>query len=175
VGANCAPEWMSGLEDKGMSVGPSRFGGYVFPVQNGLLEFDVNAAFDAWHHFAYVYNGSYVGLYLDGCCVAYREPPAHISNNPGSIWTVGAIDRGGMVRGFVGYLDSFRISSIARYSGTSFTPPTGDLNRRRQYSLLYNFNDLPGATTVNDLSGTVILALFGGGFSGATSPETMRN
>ncbi|NQU20164.1 MAG: PEP-CTERM sorting domain-containing protein [Candidatus Nealsonbacteria bacterium] len=62
------------------------------------------------------------------------------------------------------------MSDSARYSGISFTPPTGDLTSDANTQLLYNFNDPPGSTTVLDESPFGRTGTLGVGFGGATSP-----
>ena len=90
---------------------------------------------------------------------------------------LGAIFRDGSLRkSFIGYLDTFRVSDNARYSGNSFTAPTGDLTDDANTVVLFNFaaDDITfgqGAVTVADLSGNMHTGTFGAGFPDATSPR----
>ena len=64
-------------------------------------------------------------------------------------WDLGCLGitifRDGSIRpSFIGYLDSLRVSSIARYSGPSFTAPVGDLTLRPQYAPPVQFQRATG-------------------------------
>lgn len=71
----------------------------------------------AWHHMAVVKKGTVETLYIDGIAVAtvtntgnYSKTSAVIGRTPGYSYYISC------------YMNEFRISNIARYSGT-FTPP----------------------------------------------------
>jgi len=74
-------------------------------------------------------------------------------------------------KGIVGYLDTLRVSRVARYSGERFDPPAGKLASDADTLLLYNFTETPGGIAVPDESGNGRTGLLGVGFKGATSPE----
>jgi hypothetical protein len=63
------------------------------------------------------------------------------------------------------------VSDVARYSGASFAPPTGDLPSDANTLLLYHFDEAPGSTTVADSGPLGRTGTLGQGFAKATSPE----
>ncbi len=81
---------------------------------------------------------------------------------------------GRIMPSFIGLMDTVRISSVARYSAPSFTPPDGDLPSDPDTVLLFNFDDPGGSSTVQDASGNHLVGRFGVGFDGATSPSLVR-
>jgi hypothetical protein len=168
-------EWTPGLEDKFLGVDLTHLNAYSFRLSDDVLVGPVSATLNAWHHVAYVYDGAQERLYLDGRLVAARSATGSIANADGSAF-VGAIFRdGGISPGLVGYLDTLRISNVARYSGSRFTPPRGDLSNDSSTLLLYNFTDAAGSGTVTDLSGNGHTGTLGTGFSGATAPELVAD
>lgn len=146
-------EWMAGLEDKFLNVGVTHLSAYSFDLSDDVFVAGASPSLNAWHHVAYVYDGSQERLYLDGRQIGARPASGHIENADGSAF-VGAIFRDGSISpSVVGYLDTLRISNVARYSGYSFAPPAGDLSSDSDTLLLYNFDEAPGSPTVTDLSG----------------------
>lgn len=163
-------EWKLSAEDKRLSMGASGAFGHAWPIS--ALYYGGAIQLNVWHHLAYVYDGSEQRFYLDGSQVASQPTSGGLSNSPGSTSAVGAIYRDGRVcEGFIGLLDTLRISTVARYTGTSFQSPDGDLTSDSYTNLLYNFNESAGSTTVADLSGNGRTGHLGAGFTGATSPE----
>ncbi len=100
---------------------------------------------DTWHHIAFVADGpsNEQRLYLDGVKVATQAGSGDIGDGGGDDFGhpfLGAIFRDGtMQESFIGYLDTFRVSDNARYSGNSFTAPTGDLSDDANTVILFNF------------------------------------
>jgi len=134
------------------------------------LKHEAPVSLGVWHHIAFVYDGSEERLYLDGQEMNARSRSGDVGDGSGQA-SLGAIFRDNAIRGsFLGYLDTLRISNIPRYSGASFTPPTGDLTSDANTLLLYNFNDASGSTTVIDESPLGRTGTSGVGFAGATSP-----
>ena len=169
-------EWTDSRSDKQLWVGPNHLLGYSFPV-NAPTAFQANPTigFGAWHHAAYVYDGSQESLYLDGTQVVTRPASGLVGNYLGT-QVIGAIPRDdglghGVRASFTGYLDWVRVSDTARYSGTTFIPPlsvpAGDANTQ----LLYDFTAATGGSTVPDLSGNGHTGTFGVGFATATAPQ----
>ena len=85
-----------------------------------MLSADIASA-NAWHHVALSFDGSAYRLFLDGS----------LENTWASSATIVATVFGNLVigynpfatsEGFNGYIDEFRLSSVARYTG-NFTPP----------------------------------------------------
>jgi hypothetical protein len=170
-------EWTFGAEDKQLQAGPDRLRGYTFNTAPVLQHLTTLTA-DVWHHVAFVYDGG-LGeqrLYLDGAKVAAQVTSGDIGNSDGNGPFVGSIFRDGLVvSSFRGYLDTLRISDVARYSGDSFTAPSGDLGDDADTVILYNFDESDfafagGQATVADLSGNGHTGTLGVGFDGATVP-----
>lgn len=166
-------EWKHAYEDKRFSIGPQVISGYLFQysstVRTAIIA-DTSVTIGCSHHIAYVYDGSEERLYLDGNLKESRNYTGNISDNTTSISHIGAIYRDSKTNNsFVGYLNSFRISDEARYT-SNFVPPSGDFASDGNTLLLYNFNEPPGSSIVNDLSGNGHHGTLGVGFTGATSP-----
>lgn len=167
-------EWYCGFEDKALSAGtsPGQFNEYLFPIDNWTcIQSTAPATVGVWHHIAFVYDGSQERLYLDGQKVADRAMSGNIWNASNQSCAMGALYRDDAIsKSFTGMLDTFRISTVARYS-ENFIAPQGDLTTDAYTNLLYNFDEPVGATMVHDLSGNGRNGTFGVGFTGATSPE----
>jgi hypothetical protein len=131
---------------------------------------------DTWHHVAAVYDGNELRLYWDGALRA-TNPRAGSLGSGNSVGFVGAIWRPPEKPrfGFVGYLDSLRVSRTARYRGERFEPPPGKMTVDADTLLLYNFNDLPGSTSITDESGNGRTGHLGVSFEGATCPELVAS
>lgn len=72
---------------------------------------------------------------------------------------------------FLGDIDSLRISTVARYTGASFTPTIGDLSHDASSVLLFNFNEAPGSTVIVDESSGFIGTFGASGTSPTLVPE----
>ena len=176
-GGNIFNEWTNGQEDKSLMVSRNNVSGnsYESTVPYAALmslHAKVTVSTDTWHHVAFVTDSREDRLYLDGKLQAAQPRFAPIQNGSGTA-QVGAIYRGGApgIRGFVGVLDSVRISNVARYNGPAFTPPTGDLSSDTNTVLLFNFNDPATNSVVTDESPLHRTGTMGSGFSGATAPK----
>lgn len=144
------------LEDKQLLAGPEGIRAFSHGLTTetpGEITASVRLASNVWHHVAYVYDGAQERLYLDGVLVTSRSASGSIRNNSGFA-AVGSNYREGAGRrpGFVGYIDTLRISTVARYSGERFSPPMGDLPGDGQAVLLYNFKEPVGQTLAMDES-----------------------
>lgn len=139
-------------EDKLFEVSPTGgVYGYDYPVNYpDVLAGATTVTLDTWHHAAYVYDGAEERLYFDGVLVGSRAAAGSVSNSAGLAY-IGANPIHGNTA-FIGLIDSLRVSDVARYSGPSFTPPSGDLTSDANTQLLYNFDDPPGSATVSDSS-----------------------
>lgn len=179
---NIYGEWSNGLEDKYVGMNSHEVSGAAFPINYPSIDlpYAVNPDPYAWYHIAFVYDGSEERLYLDGNLVASRswgnglDGSHNIGNAPNSVNAVGAFIRGDSVlatTSFIGLIASLRVSTTARYTGGSYTLPTGDFTSDQYTNLLYEFNEAPGSTTITDLSGNGRSGTLGVGFSGATSPQ----
>jgi len=168
-------EWRDYYEDKSLTFNQSQIQGFGYPLHNpNWLTGQVDLVADTWYHIAYVYDGSEERLYLDGNEIASRATSGNIANSSGSIAAVGCLGHGhngSLGNSFIGCIDTLRISTVARYSGTSFQAPTGDLASDQYTNLLYNFDEPAGSSVVRDLSGNGRDGTLGVGFVEATSPS----
>ena len=170
-------EWTDFFEDKQLNAGPTGASGFNFAIFP-ILNYNASITFDAWHHIAFVQDGGNgeQRLYVDGALVASQVAGGDISDGAGTP-CVGSIFRdGGPHASFLGYLDTFRVSDVARYSGNSFAPPSGDLSSDANTLILYNFSSgdfsVGGGceTLIADLSGNNHSGTFAGCYQGSTSP-----
>ena len=164
-------EHTSFVADKQLSAGPTYIWAYSYPVSPCCASVPATISFDAWHHIAYCYDGAQERFYLDGILVD-AHPASGAIHNGLDVAEIGAQPREGSIinLGFIGYIDSVRISSVARYSGASFTPAVGDFANDADTQLLYNFNETPGSTTVIDSSGHNLNGILGPPSSGFSAP-----
>lgn len=165
-------EWTFFQEDKLLIAGPNVVQAYNFPVNLGsALIGPTSMTLDTWHHVAFVYDGAEERIYVDGMLIASRSASGDVGDGDG-LAHIGAIDRDGtFFDGFIGYLDSIRLSDVARYAGTTFVYPLGDLESDANTLLLFNFNEPMGSATVEDESPLGRTGTLGVGFAGATEPE----
>ena len=167
-------EWKRAGEDKNLLAGPSFIRGFSYNINwpsPGTFDVNTTISLNNGHRLAYVYDGSEERIYQDGVRVAFRPAPTKNILDANGPAYIGAIPRdGGTPPGLVGYLDSVRISSSARYSGVIFTPPVGDLTSDAHTQLLYNFNEPVGSIFAMDDSLLGRTGILGVGFAGATSP-----
>ncbi len=175
AGARVWNEHLAAGEDKTLIVAPTSLYGYAWPVASpNALVISTAVTTCAWHHIAYVKDTNQERMYLDGVLVGSRSSSGSVSNATGgaAVAAVGAIRRteGIFNGGFLGFIDTLRISNVARYSA-NFSPPPGDLSTDANTLLLLNFNEPRGATTVADLSGHGENGSLTQWFSGATLPE----
>ena len=166
-------DWAADQEDKQFAIGPSLLRGYSYPLPIGVaLDASTTVTLSVWHHFAYVYDGLAERLYLDGSLFGSRATSGDVADISTNFPHVGAIFRGGAISpSFIGSIDSLRVSSNARYTGSTFVAPTGDFSPDPNTLLLYNFNELVGTPVISDSSGNNRSGTLGVGFAGATSPE----
>ena len=134
---------------------------------------------DAWHHIAFVQDGSNneQRIYADGNLIKSGPSSGDILEGDfGPFIGGGMRDDSAIEQSFIGLIDSVRISNNARYTGSSFTPTIGDLGDDDNALILYNFNsgdfiDNNGVIEVTDVSGNGNTGRFGQGLTGATSPS----
>ncbi len=153
---------------------------YTHPVDGGTA-WHVPAALapDVWHHVAYCYDGSEQRFYLDGTLISSRARSGNIESPCAGFPSGGNAGIGRVARGdgsifssFRGSLQSLRISSIARYSGPSFTPPPGDLSPDADTMLLFNFDECDGVAAADDAGPLGHDGTIGGG--GGSRPTFSR-
>lgn len=151
-------------EDKALTAGTSGLGGYA-GVSTFFSE-NVPVSEHVWHHIAFVRNVFDESLYLDGVLASSRVRSGPVPNSGLSAMSIGAFTEPvppGFRDSFLGVLDTVRVSNIARYSGSSFTLPAGDLTSDANTLLLYNFNDSLASPTVADSSANGFTGTLGTG------------
>lgn len=97
---------------------------YANGATNGVSTTTTTVALNTWFHFALVRSGGVLKLYLDGSLVTDIFTSGSLTdtfNYTGSYITVGGSFATANL--WSGYIDDFRISKFARYTG-NFTPPT---------------------------------------------------
>lgn len=164
-------EWTPGYEHRILGVGTNQVTGYNykrgFPYAFQLT--NVVLGLYQPHHIAFVSERWEERIYVDGRLVGSRAT----NYSGGESGSNGGFLGGGVFGdGWIGYLDSIRISNNIRYTGSEFIPPLGDMTADGNTLLLYNFNEVPGSLTTADSSGNGRTGTLGiGNISGATSPE----
>lgn len=126
-----------------------------------------------WHHAAAVFDnqpggGSDIGaVYLDGVRVGLGTG---LSFNPGIGNSASPLNIGAYlgVNPFHGWLDEVRLSDTVRYSGTSYTVPTGAFSSDANTRGLWHFDETPGATSFSDASS------YGNTLSGINGAQTIN-
>lgn len=158
--------------DKLLAVSPTNV--FVFNYCLSRVPISTSIAMsDAWHHVAWVYDGAEERIYVDGQLVVEHAASGDICDTADKA-SIGAASREGAnppYSGFQGAMESVRISSVARYVGSSFVPPMGDLVSDPETQLLLNFNEPSGSSTVQDESPLARVGVLGAGFPTATYPE----
>ncbi|MFH1426023.1 MAG: LamG domain-containing protein [Candidatus Kerfeldbacteria bacterium] len=119
---------------------------------------------DAWHHVAYVYDGTNVKTYLDGVLDA-SDGTAPGSNSDQAI-VIGINDANKSTQPLYGYLDEVRLSKgIARWT-SDFTPPVlaagnvswpaGTLNNALSFDGTNNWVTVPGDSSLDITSNLTV-------------------
>jgi hypothetical protein len=172
-------EQANGTEHKQLSMnetGPAAIG-FTLPTNQTSFFVPVAVSAGVFHHVAFVRDGGEERLYLDGNLLGSRAVSGDIDDSSATAPAVGAqfFDTTSFLSAsFIGLIDTLRISNVARYSGSSFAAPGGDLGSDAGTLILYNFNaaDLSG-NQLADLSGNGHTGTLGAGFVGATAPEIL--
>jgi hypothetical protein len=108
---------------------------------------------NAWHHLAVCRTSSTTKVYYDGTQVmSVSDTGNYTANNwrVGGYW--GTYNNYLAAWNFAGYLDEFRYSNIARYSGSTITVPTAPFTSDADTLLLLHFDGTEGGTTFTDSS-----------------------
>jgi concanavalin A-like lectin/glucanase superfamily protein/PEP-CTERM motif-containing protein len=169
-------EWLGAAEDKMLDLTNGELRAYSYDVNRGsLLTASVAPSLHAWHHFAYVYDGSEERLYLDGQIIKQRAGSGDIRDSASGVAGMGGFMREGFRPSFIGLMDTFRVSSIARYVGASFAVPTGDFVPDADTQMLFNFTESPGSLTVTGLGQAAATGILGSGYDTATTPSLVTN
>ena len=120
-----------------------------FVIRNGnteLLKASHGMSTGQWYHLAIVRQSGTLRFFRDGTSLASVSNSTSFSNNDYRI----GVYLGGGGFGIVGYVDEFRHSSVARYSGSSFTVPTEAFTKDGATELLLHFEGSNGDTTTSD-------------------------
>ena len=150
------------MGQKNFGITTSGLGGFVAPNYLGqnMTQKVMTISKNEWHHVAYVVDSSSEKLYLDGNLVLSR--PSQNQN----IWETTTSSFLGY--GWLGYVSSFRVSNIARYTGNTYSVPGRKLNSDSSTLMLFNFSTVSG-TTILDESGNGR-----NGTLGASSPRAIN-
>ena len=162
-------EWVDSVEDKNLVVTPTWIATELHDV-GATLSMPTIIGLRTWHHIAAVYDGASVSLYLDGVRVATESASGSIANGSALPIFGGGQYETSTTIGFIGYVDWFRMSNTARYSGASFTPPSSQPANDSNTVLLFYFDEASGSTTAADESSNHNNGALGVGVSSATSP-----
>ena len=162
-------EQVSGKDHKQLMVGSRNVSGFAFSPQvnvSGFEHTDTEVTLNTFHHVAFVRDGREERLYLDGRLLERRSAEGDIGDAvqtaavpfspapfPGAIGASQFHGTTTRTNAMIGFVDSVRVSDVARYSGDRFDPPAGDMENDQNTQLLYNFNlDEIGESTVLDLA-----------------------
>jgi hypothetical protein len=108
---------------------------------------------NAWHHLAVCRSSGTSKVYFNGSqIVSVSDSGNYTANNwrVGGYW--GTYNNYLAAWNFAGYLDEFRYSNVARYSGSSITVPTAAFTSDADTLLLLHFDGTNGGTTFTDSS-----------------------
>ncbi len=120
-----------------------------FVVRSGnteLLKASHGMSTGQWYHLAIVRKSGTIRFFRDGTSLASASNIENFSNND---YKIGSYLTGGGF-GLIGYVDEFRQSNVARYSGTSFTPPSSAFVADGNTKLLLHFEGSNNDTTTSD-------------------------
>jgi len=177
-------EQRDSVADKKLGSGPEGLSGGAWTgAAGGMNDPGIEAGLpvpkDAWHYAAFVRDGHFQRLYLDGSLVQTRDLSTTvydgpIANSGESVMSIGAIVYPGgnqFFPAFLGLLDWIRVSSDARYSGDIVAPLTTVPTPDAATLLLYDFNEPAASLVVHDQGANHWDGMLGTGFQGATPPE----
>lgn len=104
-----------------------------------------------WYHVALVQSSGSCTLYLNGSSVNSCTPGVAVGGN-GIMQISGYRLNSTVSRSIDGWMDEFRVSSVARYTG-SFTPSTGAFTNDDDTQLLIHGDGSDGSTSITDDGG----------------------
>lgn len=120
-----------------------------FVIRNGnteLLKASHGMSTGQWYHLAISRASGTLRFYRDGTSLASVSNSTNFTNNDYRI----GVYLGGGGFGLIGYIDEFRHSSAAKYSGSSFTVPTSAFVGDEDTELLLHFDGSNGDTSTTD-------------------------
>ena len=110
---------------------------------------DTRVSANVWTMITVEREGNVHRLYINGTL----EESSSTSNRPDNgTFTVGKNGFGD----FDGYIDEVRLSSVARYEGTSFTEPTSEFTVDKDTTALLHFNGTNGSTDIINATGVSV-------------------
>jgi hypothetical protein len=108
---------------------------------------------NVWSHVAVQRSGNVTTMFVNGANVGAFTDTYDYNTATGDV-RVGASTDTTVPPGWTGYLDEFRWSNVARYSGSGFTPTTTPFATDSNTVLLLHFDGANGQTTTLDSSST---------------------
>jgi hypothetical protein len=108
---------------------------------------------NVWSHVAVQRSGNVTTMFVNGANVGAFTDTYDYNTATGDV-RVGASTDTAVPPGWTGYLDEFRWSNVARYSGSGFTPTTTPFTTDSNTVLLLHFDGASGQTTTLDSSST---------------------
>ena len=145
--------WDNSLSSQGFAFSITQFG-QLRLIQDGTILQQTSTPSlnnNQWNHFALVQNSTLLTLYING------TPKLQYSTGgdsyPGQSYKIGANE--GETQFFNGYIDEFRSSDIARYTGL-FTPPTSPFTVDGNTISLLHFDGANGSTNIVNATGSEI-------------------
>ena len=122
---------------------------WLFTKDNGLAgNFAANLSLDTWHHIALVRESGTLSGYVDGTRIG-QATSSYATDLSSNTISVGAQNDG--TNSFNGYIDEFRTSNTARYTGASITAPSTVLpTDSNTFSLLHFDGSNNSTNIIND-------------------------
>ena len=155
--------WDTQVSNSGLAISITSLG-KLRVVKDNLIVLNVNSTLtnDAWNHIALVGNGNFLTIFVNG---SPRGQYLTTGGNsyPNQPYYIGC--RHTEADFFSGYIDEFRASKVARYSGL-FTPSTTPFDVDKYTSALLHFDGADGSTTITNEAISIFVAL------GSTIPVT---
>ena len=121
-----------------------RIGFYDEVINNSPAFSSTPVAYNAWSHIALVRSGTTVTFYING--VSSGSLTFTFSENVTRVISVGSQKEASFAHGWNGYIDDFRITKRALYSGANISVPVSELTPVANTVLLLNFNNLTDAS-----------------------------
>ena len=117
-----------------------------------IITTSVTVSAGVWTMLSYERQGNTHRIYKNGTLADTATTANKQDSGPFSIGENGFGD-------FNGYIDELRVSTVARYTGSSFTEPTSAFTPDALTSVLLHFDGANGSTTITNsaFSGTVVI------------------
>lgn len=148
--------WDTQVSNSGLAISITSLG-KLRVVKDNLIVLNVNSTLtdDAWNHIALVGNGNFLTIFVNG---SPRGQYLTTGGNsyPNQPYYIGC--RHTEADFFSGYIDEFRASKVARYSGL-FTPSTTPFDVDKDTSALLHFDGADGSTTITNSAIAIFVAL----------------